>query len=42
MAVIDNTVTSSNMVAVRAVDFVTRFTKEVKILSEIMGSVRME
>lgn len=42
MAVINNTVTSSNMVAVRAVDFVTRFTKEVKILSEIMGSVRME
>lgn len=36
-----NTVTSSSMVSVRAVDFVTRFSQEIKILNDIMGAVRM-
>ena len=42
MPVKTNTVTTSSMVSVRAVDFVTRFSREIKILNDIMGSVRME
>ena len=41
MSVKTNTVTSSSMVSVRAVDFVTRFSREIKILNDIMGAVRM-
>lgn len=34
--------TQPNMVAVRAVDFVSRFTREIHLLTEMMGSIRME
>lgn len=42
MPVKTNTVTASSMVSVRAVDFVTRFSREMKTLNEILGAVRME
>lgn len=42
MAVKTNTVVSTDLTAVREIDFVTRFTNEISILRDIMGSVRME
>ncbi|MBR1751847.1 MAG: hypothetical protein IJ740_13435 [Ruminococcus sp.] len=37
-----NTVITTDLTSVRAVDFVTRFTREIKVLDDILGSVRME
>lgn len=37
-----NTVVSTDLTAVREVDFVSRFTRDIKILRDMLGSVRME
>lgn len=37
-----NTVVSTDLTAVREVDFVTRFAREIKIFREILGNIRME
>lgn len=42
MAAKTNTVTTANLTAVREIDFVSRFTREIKILRDILGSIRME
>lgn len=38
----ENTVVSTDLSAVREVDFVSRFTRDIKILRDILGSIRME
>lgn len=37
-----NTVLSTDLSAVREVDFVSRFTRDIKILSDMLGSIRLE
>lgn len=37
-----NTVVSTDLTAVREIDFVTRFAREIKIFREILGNIRME
>ncbi len=37
-----NTVVSTDLTAVREVDFVSRFTRDIKILRDMLGSIRME
>ena len=37
-----NTVVSTDLSAVREIDFVTRFAREIKIFREILGNIRME
>lgn len=41
-AAVANTVVSTDLTAVREVDFVTRFAREIKIFREILGNIRME
>lgn len=42
MAAKTNTVKTTDLTAVREIDFVSRFTREIKILRDILGSIRME
>lgn len=37
-----NTVTSTDLTAVREVDFVSRFTRDIAVLRDMLGSIRME
>lgn len=39
---VSNTVVSTDLTAVREIDFVTRFAREIKIFREILGNIRME
>ena len=39
---VNNTVVSTDLTAVREIDFVTRFAREIKIFREILGNIRME
>ena len=39
---VENTVVSTDLTAVREIDFVTRFAREIKIFREILGNIRME
>ena len=39
---VTNTVVSTDLTAVREIDFVTRFAREIKIFREILGNIRME
>ena len=39
---VENTVVSTDLTAVREVDFVTRFTREISVLKTILGNIRME
>ena len=41
-AAVTNTVVSTDLTAVREIDFVTRFAREIKIFREILGNIRME
>lgn len=41
-AAVANTVVSTDLTAVREIDFVTRFAREIKIFREILGNIRME
>lgn len=41
-AAVNNTVVSTDLTAVREIDFVTRFAREIKIFREILGNIRME
>lgn len=42
MAAKENTVVTTDLTAVREVDFVSRFTREISILTDIMGAIRRE
>ena len=39
---VENTVVSTDLTAVREIDFVTRFTREISILKTILGNIRTE
>lgn len=41
-AAVQNTVVSTDLTAVREIDFVTRFAREISVLKTILGNIRME